>query len=361
MRYLLPFLLLGATACQLPATSGLAPIQQGYDADYRGGWDTEPLRAAVWFDEFTGRASFDLSRSAHVAMFAMQPMGGIEMIYPSWGWGRDRGRAFSSGIHTVRAESRVYHLTSGRSLHDNIRSAGQTYIVLIASDRPLDLGHLLHSPTVPLIGGAAITWNPFIATRYLARQIVPGAGNAEWTAAYHVIWPMDNMQRSMRPITGRDPYTRVRCPGGQVVSVRIDVLRNGGFACPRPPADPANHPPRPGVTEGTPITRTLPNRPPPPDWRGATPTADADRRTPSARPVPPTRPVKRARPAAPVSPRDRPPTPKAGPGATVRPAPVGKQPTTRPEVRPRPTPRPAAIPERKPRPKPKPKSGGGGG
>ncbi len=273
MRYLLPFLLLGVSACHFPSTALATPGPWGHDpgSSARGsgpGWSTgsdwgsSPLRAAVWFDEHTGQATFDLSRPAHVAVFAMRPFGAVEMIYPRWGWEHDPRRAFDSGHHRVRTESRLYQLAGSRSGYrsglgygSGHGSAGQTYIVLIASDRPLELGPLMATGRALSLENPAITWNPFVVTRHLAREIGAGYGGGEWTAAYHVVWHEDGLRRH----DGRVPYTNVRCPDGSVISVPTEVVRRGAWRCPDP-RRPATTPARgtahhPGAPQAAPSHR----------------------------------------------------------------------------------------------------------
>lgn len=307
MRHLLALVLLGVGAhpsATLDAQS--RPLSSG-----------PPLRANVWFDEYAGLASFDINRPAHVAIFALRPLGNIELIYPVSGWGGGVKRAFRTGRHSVRAESHRYQLVRGRAGHGRSRYAsGQTYILLIASDRPLDLRHFLATGTVPWLNHPSVTRDPLLATDHLAREIVAGQGRSEWTAAYHVIWP----EASLRRYDGRVPVTMVRCPGGAVIAIPKQVLRPGGWICPdrhtRPPV--SAHPRSPRVPT---IIDMLPKRP------GATPTRGRtlDRRL-WPRPAP--------RPG--VTPRVGTP-PRVGPVKKVVP---------RPKIR--------------PRPKAKPKKNGGG-
>lgn len=342
MRYLVPLLFLGLSACHLPPSASAASGPWGYDPGpaTRGagpgwstgsGWSSGPLRAAVTFDEYTGQAAFDLSRPAHVAVFAMRPFGAVEMIYPRWGWEHDSRRAFDTGHHRVRTDSRLYHLAGNRSGYGrSVGSAGQTYIVLIASDRPLELGPLMATGRAYSLEHPAITWNPFVATGHLAREIGAGHGGAEWTAAYHVVWHQDRLRRDRRV-----PYTTVRCPGGSVISVPTEAVRSGAWRCPdprRPPTTDAR--PRP---EAPPITRALPKRPRPTGWSGATP-APVD-----APAGPDARPAKRPRGTT---------RPEAVPGRLPR------QPAVR---RPAPERKPAAPTPRKPKKEKKPRPGGGGG
>lgn len=343
MRHLLALLILGATASHVPATL-----------------DAQPLRANLWFDEYAGVASFDLNRPAHVAIFALRPLGSIEMIYPASGWGVGVEGAFRTGRHSVRTESRMYHLVRGHSDRRDSRygASGQTYILLIASDRPLDLDGFFAHGTVPWLNHPSVTWNPLLATDHLAREIVPGQGRSEWTAAYHVIWP----EASFRLYDGRIPVTRVRCPGGAVVLIATQVVRSGRWTCPdrnaRPPVA------RPRAPRSPPVTGVLPKRPRPTERPGATPTrgrgqGDIDGRR--ARPRPDAKPGAGSRPGTVtnVIPKRR---PAARPNVRPNPAKpnVRPNPAVKPKVRPKPSAKPTISPEPKPVPKPKPKKKGGG-
>lgn len=308
MRHLFALVLLGAGAYPSTALDAQArPLSSG-----------PPLRANVWFDEYAGLASFEINRPAHVAIFALRPLGNIELIYPVSEWGGGVKRAFRTGRHSVRTESRMYQLVRGRAGHGRSRYRGsdQMYILLIASDRPLDLRHFLATGTVPWLNHPSVTWDPLLAADHLAREIVAGQGRSEWTAAYHVIGP----ETSLRRYDGRVPVTMVRCPGGAVIAIPKQVLRHGGWVCPdrhaRPPESARLRSPRVPT-----ITDMLPKRP------RATPTRGRafDRRF-RPRPAP--------RPGA---------TPRVGAPSKVGPV---KKVVPRPKIR--------------PRPKAKPKKNGGG-
>ena len=185
-------LLLATTGCHFPATSQplTDPWNDRYDGRYGDRYDDRydrdsrsgPLRANVWYDEYTGVASFDLSRPGHVALFAVRPFGRMEMIYPTGGYGYRNERVFHDGRHSVRTVSRYYHLTRGASRFGPVGGpSGQTYIVLIASDRPLRLDPFYASGSVPWLDRASVTWNPFVAAEHLAREVVSGRRGAEWT------------------------------------------------------------------------------------------------------------------------------------------------------------------------------------
>ncbi|MFW5952359.1 MAG: hypothetical protein ACOCVZ_09615, partial [Gemmatimonadota bacterium] len=273
MRVLLALVLVSATAaCALPprdawpATPGSRSSSQ-----YGTGWIQGPLRATVWFDEYTGLASFDVSRPAHVAMFAVQPLGALELIYPRFGYGS--GRAFRSGRHNVRTEFQPYRLASdrwswGRGYDDYYGGRQPLYILLIAADRPLRLDHFHGLGRASWLGYPGATWNPFLVTESLAREVVPAYSSTDWTVAYHVVWPAADFRRD----DGRVPYTRVVCPGNRVFNVPTEALRGGWFTCPDP--DVRDRDGRVAIPRktGRGITETVPKRPRPGGWAGATPT-----------------------------------------------------------------------------------------
>lgn len=364
-HHLLALLLLGVSGCHLPLSAGPFPDwpadgryeRQVYDT--RGG---RPLQAELWFDSRTGALSFDLSHSAHVAVFALQPMGAMELIYPGWDVG---GRGLRAGWHTVRADSRLYPL--GRSGYRTTRyDDAATYIVLIASRRPLRLGSLLSTRVVPWLTHPSATYNPFDATDRLVREIVPDLDRDEWTVAYQAVWPRDD--RYYRADTRR--YTRVVCPGGVVVSVPDHAYRSGAYRC---PSDRARGDGARGDREPLPeITDRLPKRPRPAAGIGDSPPEQARRPRPGVRPprtTPPERRVERRPEARPVRPERA--QPERRPPERVRPETTRPE-TTRPErarrapprTPPDPVRRPAArtVPEKKPaRPKKKEESGGSAG
>ncbi len=419
MRHLLPLLLLGLGGCSLPGAFG-SPLDDYARPAYGGGsyyyqGYQDPLRATLWYDEYTGFASFDLNRQAHVALFAIRPMGGIEMIYPAIGYGARQ--LFTRGSHNIRTNVSPYRFASSWSLASG---ANPIYIVLIASERPLDVAPFMATGSLPWLSRASVTWNPYSATEVLAREIVPQPNTTDWTVAYHVVWPQSLRSDRYR----RRAYTWVVCPGNVVISVPVEAVRNGWVYCPngvradtgrdsRLPRVKETVPKRPlpdgwmgpYMEPGEPLVETLdrlgrrPDRPVDSTrvrlpWRRTAGTGDDDvggeRRRPAplgvdasdpvgprVRPTRPevvvTRPVARpaATPARPTSdPRaerpgtrvrpaalpDRPEaTPRSRPVRATRPAPRAQPRPQRPAARPKPAPRPAARPAPPPRPAPKPK------
>ncbi len=405
MRAILPLALLAVTACYSPRS--IEPRSGPYNAP-ADAWDTAPLQASVWYDEFTGHARFDITRPANVAIFALHPGSGVEMIYPAIGYG---GRmSFTTGSHFVRTGGAPYRLTRHRSAARgygpsdpwNVRVPVPTYILLIASEGPLDVGHFRARGTVNWLNRSAITYNPYVTLEALAGDIVTNPSSAGWTTAMHVVWPNpDARYRNDRP-----RYMKVQCADGIVVVVPMDAWWAGYPVCPehlepepdstaidstklKDAAPKRPKPPQGWMTaslDGVDLRKELdrvreehgkedpgpldltPYGPNPPAFGGLTrtiareraPFADEDRARNtrrgsdvwgggSSRPAAPAaRPEARpkARPEARPAPR---PAPQARPKPEARPAP-----RPAPQARPKPAPRPAPKPKPKPKPKPDP-------
>jgi hypothetical protein len=374
MRAFLPLALLAATACYSPRAVETRPGP--YDGP-EDAWGVAPLQASVWYDEHTGLANFDLSRPAHVAIFALRPGGGLEMIYPAIGYGSRM--AFTRGRHFVRTGGSPYRLTGNWSM---AYGQGPMYILLVASEDPLDLGAFRAGGMMNWLTRSAVTYNPYLATEALVGEIVANPAGPGWTTAMHVVWPTP-----VAPYRDRaSRYMRVQCANGLVVVVPIAAWVNGYAVCPEhlPPPDSADADSIPGIRE------VAPKRPQPPEGWITTSVGELDLRqelrrvraahgkndpgrldlTPFRRPETGrlTRTGSRSAPGSygdgrvsarpstrPVADRPRPAT---RPETRSRPA-------SRPEARSRPaTPRPQARPAPRPSPPPKPKPtkpGGGGG
>jgi hypothetical protein len=357
MRHLVALAVLTflAAGCSYPATHYDPHVYDRYDRPpdyetvrYHRDWEYEPLRSEFWFDEHTGRASIRLNHSAYVAMFVLQPLGSIELIYPYSG----RNRLVRAGRRTVAARGWDYYHADHRAGSGWAGDYGRNtpaYILMIASERPLDLDRLLrHGGRLPWIERAGAPLDPLRAAEDLAWEIVPGSHDRDrWTLAYQAIWPGADF-RVERPIY----YTHVRC-GGVYVSVPLDAVRIGWYSCPgrhwrepyrrvivRGPV--VERPPQVARPRAPSITRSIDKTARPRDWEGATPTRGSERQLRGE-----------AKPRQPSSPRRARPRTPGSESPTVRPAKPRSQPTARPrsEARPRPTPR--AKPEARPRPAPR--------
>lgn len=361
MRHLLAFVAIAAGGTFPAAPLSAQPLPSAASS-YGASERAAPIRADLWFDEQAGVASFELNRRGYVAVFAIQPMGRMELIYPTWGRSEGSHRSFRSGRHSVRIQSRMYHLAGHRGWSRSSRStvgvSDQTYIVLIASERPLRLDPLMETGSLPWLDHPSVTWNPFVATDHLAQEIVPRYDDGDtWTVAYHVVWPATAWNR----YDGRTRYTRIICPENIVIAVPLEAIRAGAWSCPRRDGRP-DHVTRPRDRRGPAVPRVtdaLPERPRKGGDRSAIPVgrpgAEAPAQTrprPQARPAPttrPTHPARRPSPAARPAPAKR-PSSEAKPKPATRPRPEARpQPRPRPEARPRPAPRPTG----KAKPKPK--------
>ena len=417
MRAILPLALLAVVGCYSPRPVEPTPSSWSYGGGYGAdaGPDAGPLEATVYYDEYSGYASFNVSRDAHVSLFLLRPGAGLEMIYPAIGYGT--GTSFRQGRHMVRTAS-AFHRTSRTSMWDNDMwgrdfENGPMYVLLVASDEPLEVNQFLATRTMGWLRHSSVTYSPFLALEALVGDIVPNPTTSAWTTAMHVVWPRDNYRDRDR--YERQRYTRVRCANGVVLLVPTDLVLAGYPVCPehfqRPQPDSAADstgaryrkvaPRRPATAQGWmtasvdgvdlrreldrlreengkrelgPLTtrpfaeREIERRRVGPTWDDDFPPrgtrAGIDRpgtnNGPGARPAP-SRPDARPAPSRPTT-RPAPSRPETRPAPSrpeARPAP------TRPEARPapsQPATRPApARPAPPPRPKPKPTNGGGGG
>lgn len=221
MRAFLPLALLTVTACYSPRAVDQRPGP--YEAP-PGAWEANgPLEASVWYDEYTGVANFEISRPANVAMFALRPGAGLEMIYPAIGYGNRM--TFTSGSHFVRTAGSPYRLTGNWSM---MHGQGPMYILLVASERPLDVDPFRATGTLAWLNRSSITYNPYVTLEALVGEIVPSPSTGEWTTAMHVVWPM-----AVGPYRDtRARYMKVQCPSGMIVVVPFEAWVRGYPVCP---------------------------------------------------------------------------------------------------------------------------------
>jgi hypothetical protein len=259
MRALLPLMLLAFTACHVPRSTG-ADLYPGSGA---GALYDEPLRASLWVDSRTARASFDLNRPAHVAIFMWQPGQHLIMVHPDVG--SQMRQHFTAGSHYLWTRSAQHYATRRSSEARYVGGlqpmARPVYYMLIASAEPLHVA--------PFYGTARMGWahqvswshNLYTATELLATQIVPDIERTEWTVAYHMAWQDDRYPLGVPGhVPSRYFYQWVQCPGGIIISVPRELLDRGLFACPEV------EPGEPG-TDADPETRgvDIPRRPLRPD------------------------------------------------------------------------------------------------
>lgn len=319
MRHLLPLALLVLAGCHGNQVEQVPPAPTA-PVSYGGAWYPDALQGAIYFDHYSGFASVDLNRPAHIAVFALTPGGGTRMIYPAIGYG-GRGR-LDDGAHVIRTATSGYRFAStDRGLHP-------TYIMMIASDRPLELGVFRAMGTLPWLNRPSLSWSPYRTTEALASRIVPRPGLTDWTVAYHVVWPMAVPERQ------QPRYTWVRCPSGVVLSVPVQAFRRGIIPCPSQAAPTESEDTtdvKQRVAEARPEGGSEALAP----WRRAGPGVDprAPKRGPVAIPLEPKRPIDGGKHATPwrVRPEKRPLPPEVTrrPGAAVKPV-AKPAPRTRP-------------------------------
>ena len=169
MRAILPLALLAVVGCYSPRPVEPTPSSWSYGGGYGAdaGPDAGPLEATVYYDEYSGYASFNVSRDAHVSLFLLRPGAGLEMIYPAIGYGT--GTSFRQGRHMVRTAS-AFHRTSRTSVWDNDMwgrdfENGPMYVLLVASDEPLEVNQFLATRTMGWLRHSSVTYSPFLALR----------------------------------------------------------------------------------------------------------------------------------------------------------------------------------------------------
>ena len=220
MRAILPLAFLAMTACYTPRA--VEPAPDPWDTP-PGGWGASPLEASLFYDEYTGYAYFDLSRPAHVAIFALRPGGGMEMIYPAIGIGTRM--SFNNGRNIVRTAGSPYRLTGNWSM---AFGQGPMYILLVASDDPLDVGSFRATGTMAWLNRTSVTYNPYVALDALVGEVVPRPTTSAWTTAMHVVWPFS----AWPDVRQRTRYVRVVCASGVQVVVPTEALLMGYPVCP---------------------------------------------------------------------------------------------------------------------------------
>jgi hypothetical protein len=231
MRILVPILLVGLAACYSPRSAGPG----GQAAGPYGGWDDEPLQASLWIDPYTNLASFDVNKAAHVAVFHWQPGRNFTLVYPAIG--QAHARNFDAGRHHLwtRTQSWTRAQSSYRrgAIPGYVQYAGggtglgePSYFVLLASEQPLDVRPFLGTGRSLWVNRVSWSYNPYTATELLASQIVPQAASTEWTAAYQVVWPIDNWLPQRQA-----DWRWVQCDG-ITIAVPLHLLVAGTFTCP---------------------------------------------------------------------------------------------------------------------------------
>lgn len=205
MRALLPLALLLTTACYTPRAIASDRAQP----DHYGEAYNAPLQASVFYHETDGFATFRVNRQANVAMFSMRPGGGMELIYPRSAY--TRGMQFSSGSHSVRTTGSMFRLAGNWS---TVYGSGPMYILLVASEGPLDVSAFRTSGIGSWFNRTTLTHSPHYAMEALVDEVVRTPVPGRYTTAMQVVWP-----DGVWPDHRREQYVAVQCANGTVVTI----------------------------------------------------------------------------------------------------------------------------------------------
>ena len=312
------------------------------------GFYNQPLRARL---VQSGNLAVRLNRPAYAAVFEIIPGRGVGLVYPTSG---AADSYLTSGVTSLWTRTSNFYRSAYLDDPFGYSTDGPRYYYLIASDRPLRVGHFARSPMAlrTTLGFQRFgSWNPYNLMDELANEVLPNVPDGNWDTDLYVVWPQG---RSPRRQTTQ--LVAVRC-NGRIFYVPFVYARQ---AC----ANPSTRPDPVQRDSSSAELRTVPNRPRFTPRRPNTEAADRlsrqiERReiTRSERPGnDATREIqRRQRPEADEVRRpDRDRTEDRRPERTERPQP---RPEPRPEVQrpqPRSEPRPEARPEPRPAPKPDP-------
>jgi hypothetical protein len=175
-----------AAAAMMLAASACATLPQQSQVLHDG---FTPLEARL-YAPLGGVVHFAVSKPAYVAVFEVAPGGGMRMLFPSSTYQSQRRIAGGYSFAPSRFGSNRDYLThaSGWS-----RSIWPTYLVLIASERPLRVERMVNAPW-------ALRSELGFATYYsasggvhtierLAERIVPEAYTSDWAYDTYIVWP----------------------------------------------------------------------------------------------------------------------------------------------------------------------------
>ena len=168
--------------------------------------------------------NFWVSRPAHVAIYQIAPMGGGAMlIYPRHSGGSSLHYAgFNSGFLGTPRSRRAAAQFAFRPMAGSHGSFGPTYYLLVASERPLNVGRYAVSPMalereIPRMAAMGVGRLANELTQLSLGPVPPAHG--EWTTDLYVHWPM---LPAPRTLLAMDTGVRmVQCPGGTIVTVAV--------------------------------------------------------------------------------------------------------------------------------------------
>ncbi len=255
-----------------------------------------PLTAGIF--PLGGQISFNLSRPAYVAIFEVVPGRGVGLMYPSVAI---QDRKLTAGFHQPFFGFSDFRWGYLPALPVSNVAEGPRILYLVASERPLDLDHIIQHPTAlrSELGIARFaSYQPFSTIDDLDAMLLGGLPPTQYATDYYVIWP-EPVYQSPRVV-----YATLTCASGRTVTVAWQYV---AVACPED---------RVRTTQMTPGSRQ------PPDVRKPVPVRPDDPQEPGAegrkvRPETPDNP--RETGSEPREPRDARPTPTSREPASAQP------------------------------------------
>lgn len=229
-------LLLGACGMPEPSTS---PRNARYRTDI-------PLVARI--ETGMGRAMdgyrFYLSRPAHVALFEVVPGRGVGLLYPTVSFDT---RQLTNGVHQAQVYNTFFR---GSYLPYGGSGFQPRYILLIASEQPLQLDEIRRSPYAlrNMMGMQHFaSYNPYNTMDALAESVLPPmVGENGWASDVYVEWPSALPQQQQYA-----SLVRMQCPSGRVIAVPFDMMMLAMRACDGDGTSPKYLPPQPNPEDST--------------------------------------------------------------------------------------------------------------
>jgi hypothetical protein len=180
--------LLIAALCALAAGCAhrVPAVAAGADAPLEA-----PLVARLLEPQY-GMLRFSVSREAHVAVFEIVPGQGTSLIYPTADWQDSRVGGFVQAHLSGYIPGRDVYFRNASPTMARYAAIEPRYLLLIASERPLKLRDIQHSPSALYhkLGFAQFSGYGVSRTmNALAELVVPNVESEDWAYDYWMLVP----------------------------------------------------------------------------------------------------------------------------------------------------------------------------
>ncbi len=159
---------------------------------------------------------FLLSEPAYVAAFMVYPGAGVQLIYPEIGKEQQLYGGFNAEpLITLGFDADAVNAVLGP------RGMGPSYLYVVASRRPLDIGRYVHRPlmlNVAIGNVQAHSFYPDVAIDALLEHVVSLGDETSWDTDVYMIWPMGDGFQLQNPVALR----RLACADGSSMTVPFD-------------------------------------------------------------------------------------------------------------------------------------------